>query len=590
VLISSVEQLQSVVAELAIKPAVAMDLETTGLQPAEGSQIVVASLHHPDVGTFCVPFRAAGFITNLPEEAVKRFQTLVDNTEIVGHNFGSFDMNFLRAEGVDVSSIRIWDTLLQTLLWNDSLPRFGLRRIMSDQFGVKEAEDLMFPITDVYKVPLDVLIPRAETDAVLTWNLRQYIEPKILERGDPYPELVARDNQWAKFLGDLGWAGIAFDEHSAETLIQRYRRDAFDIEQAIWERWKPGLKLNSPTQLLKFFQGKHGVTLPDTEDWVLRMAAKEKPSMHNDVEAVLEWRRLDKAIRTWMVPWLKSSRQGNGRVRGGWGLDASNEKGKASGITRTLRLRCSKPNLQAVPTVDDRYQLRYLFKADGRNELVGYDQSQMEVRMAAHYANEVRMLEELRKPKGDVHQMVADDVKLDRYVAKRINLGTIYRIGRSHLAEVLTKERLEIVAESETERWLSAYRRRYPGLVTVARRAEAVIQRRGYLRLWNGRRVHFNPDLDDPYKALNLLIQTGVSEILKSSVFTLQDFVKERGLRTKIVLCVYDEIITETPPEELEYIPDIKRRLESIGDWRCPLKVETWHRERWSNRIPKELE
>lgn len=595
-LISSPDQLRSVVAELADKPSIGFDLETTGLLPAEGDRLCMASLYHPDVGVYAVPFRMSGFITNLPERTIHLLQPLLDNCELTGHNVGPFDVPFLRAEGMDISRVHVWDTLLGSMLWNDSLPRYGLEPLCVSLIGSTPWKAGTILTKDASQTPPDLLVPRAEQDAIETWQLRRFVEPAILERGDPYPELLAREMRWALFLGELSWVGLGFDINLARRLLQRARKRAFEIEQGLWARWRPGLKINSPAQLLKFFEGRYGIKLPSTEDWVLRMEARPYPGMMEDVEDILEWRKWDKEIRSWLEPWIRSWTRGTGRVRGQWGIDASNEAGRATGMTRTLRLRCSKPNLQAVP-VDDQppdfptqqHRLRCTFRADGNNVLVGYDYSQGEIRIGVHYAKEKRMLEELSRPGGDIHQMVADDIKLDRYRAKRVALGTQYNIGQAHLAEVLTRELLEPVLESETGAWLRRYRGRYPRLRAVNREAEQVIQRRGYLRLWNGRRAHFNPEIDEPHKAFNLLVQMGMAELLKSAVFEMLDFIAERGLKTRIILCVYDEIITETPPEELEFVPAIKQRLESIGEWRCPLVVDTWHRKRWSNKLPQEI-
>jgi DNA polymerase-1 len=591
-LISSEEQLRNVVAELAQRPAVGLDLETTGLRPFEGDQMCMASLHHPDVGTYAVPFRMSGFITNVPEKAIKLLQPLVDNCELVGHNVGPFDCNFLYAEGIDISKVRVWDTLTGAILWNDSMPRFGLEPLCVSLLGSDPWKEGSIITPDASQTPPELLVPRAERDAVETWQLREHLEPKILARGDPYPELLRRDMRWALFQGYLGRVGVGFDEDLAKRILRYARHRAYTMEQEMWKRWRPGLKLNSWQQLLKFFQGKHGITLPNTEDWVMKMAVRGNKDAEADVHRVLEYRKWDKEANTWLEPWLRSFRKGGGRIRGGWGLDASKFAGRASGMTRTLRLRCSDPNLMAVPH-DERipyHNLRCTFVAGEGLTFVGYDDSQAEVRFAAHYSKEEKMLEILRDPDGDIHQMVADDLKIDRYPAKQIVLSSQYNIGRSHLAEKLTQETLEPVDEADTDRWLRRYHRRYPRLRAVSQRAEHLIQERGYLLLWNDRRVHFNPEVDLPHKAFNLLIQMGVAELLKSQVFELQDFCEDHGLRTRVVLPVHDEIITEVPPEEMEFVPDIKRRMEQIGEWRCPLIVNTWSRKRWSNKIPEEVQ
>jgi DNA polymerase I-like protein with 3'-5' exonuclease and polymerase domains len=606
-LVSSVQHLRDVVAKLAAQDAVGLDIETTGLQPAEGALICVVSLYHPNVGVFVVPWRLHGMVTNLPEDTVKMLQPLVDECTLVGHNIGPFDLNFLRNEGVNVRKARLWDTLFGALLWNDSLYGYGLRALHINQLNNPEAAEYKFPLTDVYAVPPDTLVGRAATDASLAWDLQEFLEPRILAKGKPYPYLLKREMRWARFIADLGWRGLALDEELTEKYIQHARKRAHQIEQEMWTRWRPGFKLASPAQVARFLEGHHGLHLPHhaptkkgkpgapiTEDWVIKMAAEGNKRAEADVQLILEYRAHMKALDTWLEPYLRAAHRGNGRVRGHWGIQARSGKGTESGQTRTLRLRCSQPNLQGVPVADESinswtYHMRSVFIGEGDNELVGYDQSQAEVRFAAHYARERDMLEELSRPDGDIHQMVADSLRLDRYVAKRINLGTIYSIGGALLAEVLTRETLKTVPEEEAQRWLRRYRTRYPLLAAVNRRAENLIQKRGWLRLWNGRLVHFNKDRDVPYKAFNLLVQTGVAELLKDAIFGTLDFFSDHGMASKVVHCVYDEVLTETPPEEIEYMNDVARRMTEIGNWRCPLVVEPWHRKRWGSKLLKEV-
>ncbi|KKM92744.1 hypothetical protein LCGC14_1215400 [marine sediment metagenome] len=611
-LITSSDQLRDVVARLAQYPAIAFDLETTGLYPAEGDKLCMASMYYPTEGAFSVAWRMHGAVPNLPEKTIKLLQPLLD-TELVGHNIGPFDLNFLRREGLDLSGARVWDTLNGALLFNDSLGGYKLSvlctSLLNDDGMERSARKWELWRKNVKiesfapHTPLDIIQPKAEDDVVFAWRMREFLEPRILERGDPYPRLLEQEMRWAIFLGELQWEGIGFDIELAEKLLDWARHRQVDIQKSFWEEWRPGLLLNSPAQLMRYFNEYHKLGIPNTEDWILRMFSKGKPDAAAAVERVLEHRLWSKTSDTFLESrkrrgWLQSARRGNGRVRASWGTDASTQKGRGSGFTRTLRLRCSQPNLQQVPVDDERYHLRSLFRAGGDDVLAGYDYSQIEVRFAAHYANETRMLDELRDPKGDIHAMVCrslgwdPNVPKERYRAKRIDLGTIYNIGRSHLAQVLTEELLEWIDEKDTDKWLKDYRARYPRIGWVSRKAERTIQKRGYLTLWNGRRVHFNPDRDEPHKAFNLLIQTGVAEVIKEGILTMKDIFAKNGMKTRIVHQLHDEIITEGSQEELMYMPEIKRMLESIGPeggWRCPLFVNDWHRQRWGKELPQEV-
>ena len=601
------------VASLARHPAVAFDLETDGLYPAEGNRMCMASMYHPAEGAFSVAWRMHGAVPNLPEKSIKLLQPLLD-TELVGHNIGSFDLLFLLAEGLDLTNARVWDTLNGALLFNDSLAGYKLSvlcTLLLNDDGMERSARKWEKWREGFKgkdgfaphTPLEIIQPKAEDDVAFAWRLREFLEPRILARGDPYPRLLKQEMEWAIFLGELQWEGMGFDIELAEKLLDWARHRQVEIQKSFWEEWRPGLLLTSPTQLMRYFTEFHKMDIPNTEDWILRMFSKGNPDAAAAVERVLEHRLWSKTSDTFLESrskrgWLQSARRGNGRVRASWGTDASTGRKRGSGFTRTLRLRCSQPNLQQVPTDDERYHLRSLFMAGGDNELAGYDISQAEVRLVAHYANETRMLDELRSREGDIHAMVCRSLGWDpnnpkeKYRAKRIDLGTIYSIGRSHLAQVLTEELLEWVDEADTDKWLKDYRRKYPKIQWISRKAERTIVERGHLVLWNGRRIYFNPDRDEAHKALNLLIQTGVAEIIKEGILKTRAIFKKEGMKTRIVHQLHDEIMTEGPKDELEYMPEIQKMLEAIGPeggWRCPLFVNSWHRKRWGKELPQEV-
>lgn len=107
-LLTSVEQLDGVIAAFRQKPEVSLDLETTGLRPAEGDQICMVGLYHPELGAYSASFRMHGFAPNLPVKSLQLLQPLVDNCRLVGHYVGPFDLNCLRAEGLDVSKAQVW--------------------------------------------------------------------------------------------------------------------------------------------------------------------------------------------------------------------------------------------------------------------------------------------------------------------------------------------------------------------------------------------------------------------------------------------------------------------------------------------------
>lgn len=620
-LLTTVPEWDAAIDALREQPRVAFDVETNGTRPQEGDRICMVSLYTPETGPFSIPFRMQMYPSNLPIENLRRMQELVDRTELVGQFLGPFDLGFLRVEGVDTSNARIFDTLMGTQLYDDSLSRYGLKPLGVSLLGMPDAADHQDKVKrwldknkrDTYDfVPVSLLGPYAEQDVILTWDLMEHVRPEIESR-EGYTEHIELDMWWSRFIGELGDAGLPLDmELTAHEMEVHYRRAA-EIQRELAEGI-PGFNPNSTAHIKQWCQQNHGVRLEDTEAWTLRTAFQGTPAQA-DVEKILEFRARIKSCSTWLGVFLARARKGRGRVRTSFGIDASAEIAKASGFTRTLRLRSSHPNLQAVPTDEeprfpDQYvhRVRHLFKANEGKVLVGMDYSQIEVRKAAHYAREETMIEELSKKDGDIHQRVADELGFPRYRAKRLNLGTIYSIGAETLATQLTRETLRTHTKREANHFLNAYRARYSGLVEMSKIAEATFRptcpdaerlrcrcpapHRGYLKLWDGRLAFCGPN-DEPHKAFNLLIQTGVSQLLKRGMRLVDDYIKDQELEARMILQVHDEIIFEMPiKEEKKHAEKIRQMLQTIGPpkgWRVPIVVDKWTRERWSMDIPEEM-
>ena len=211
--------------------------------------------------------------------------------------------------------------------------------------------------------------------------------------------------------------------------------------------------------------------------------------------------------------------------------------------TVTGRLSCSNPNMQQIPRDHDR--VKALFKAPAGYELWEFDFSQIELRLAAVYAQEEDLLNAFREG-NDIHQSVADRLGISRFAAKTINFAILYGAGVRKLSEQLN------TTAKRADEFLSSYRAEYPRLAFVANQATAAAEQNHFVRIWDGRRRHFKWP-SEAHKAFNSVIQGGAAQICKRAVINLADY--------QVVNTVHDSVwiellapVTTTHTKEIERV------------------------------------
>ena len=82
--------------------------------------------------------------------------------------------------------------------------------------------------------------------------------------------------------------------------------------------------------------------------------------------------------------------------------------------------------------------------------------------------------------------------------------------------------------------------------------------------------------------ALNTPIQGTAADILKIAMVKLHNILKEKNLKTKMLLQVHDELIFDVPEDEIEEVKEIVRdTMENIYKLDVPLKVEINYGKDW---------
>ena len=358
-------------------------------------------------------------------------------------------------------------------------------------------------------------------------------------------------------------------------------REILALVQGILQYADPGLNVDSPKQLGEFLFGKLGLNSgvskkTSTGNWSTDEKTLAKlVDAHPVVRKILEYRACSKLKSTY-VDKLPTLIDENGRVHTTY----------SQAFTETGRLSSSDPNLQNIPIRTERGKMiRKAFVArDERHVIVSADYSQIELRLMAAFSKDAAMLEAFKNGE-DIHRDTASRVYdvMPAFVTpemrakcKMVNFGIIYGISAFGLSQRLGVPRREAADLIET------YFRLYPKVrefmddaIEKARKtgyATTVLGRRRTLRDINSRNATARQSAERD--AINTPIQGSAADLIKVAMVKVDRALKAERLRAKMVLQIHDELVFDTPLDEVERVKDIVRReMTTALDFGVPLDV-----------------
>jgi DNA polymerase-1 len=290
-----------------------------------------------------------------------------------------------------------------------------------------------------------------------------------------------------------------------------------------------------------------------------------------------EWRALEKLHSTYVLA-LPRQADAQGRVH-----TTYRQIGAVTG-----RLSSENPNLQNIPIrTEEGRRVRRAFIAPEGWHLLSTDYSQIELRILAHYSGDAALQQAFLEDR-DIHRATAalvsnvpyDQVsKEQRYFAKRVNFGLLYGMGAQRLA------RESELSREEAERFIQNYFARLPGVRRYLDESKVRAKTQGYLETLLGRRRDFSALRDERLsaverarierEAINMPIQGTAADIMKVATVNLHRALRESGSRARLILQVHDELVLETPDDELpRLVPLVRTVMESAYQLSVPLRAE----------------
>ncbi len=389
-----------------------------------------------------------------------------------------------------------------------------------------------------------------------------------------------------RVLADMENTGIRVDREYLKKVESELEEQMKSVEKEIYEFAGSEFNIMSPAQLANVLFVDLGIKYPkrvkDNKYSTSKDILDKIVHLHPIIEKVLEYRTLAKLYTNYAIG-LQNEIREDGRIHTIF----------TQTLTRTGRLSSIEPNLQNIPARSDYSRLiRKAFLPDEDSVLLSSDYSQVELRIFAHMSHEQNLIQAFVEGK-DIHAKTASDifhVPMDKVTkdmrrnAKAVNFGILYGISGFGLSEDLG---IDITTAKD---FIDNYLETYPGIQDYMEEAKANAYKYGYVKtLMNRKRVidelnnkNYMIRSSGERMALNTPIQGTAADILKKAMVEIYAEFNKRGLKSKMLIQVHDELVFNVLNSELEEVKKlVKDIMENTFKLDVPLKVDIETGSNW---------
>ncbi|MFO1101605.1 MAG: DNA polymerase I [Methylocystis sp.] len=605
--VTSLERLDQWIANVREVGVVALDTETTSLDPMScelvGVSLAVAPgracyipLGHRENGSGDL-FGGADLLPGqIPlSEAIAKLKPLFEDSAIlkIAHNM-KYDLLVLARYGIDVAPIE--DTMLISYALDSGLNNHGLDELALKHLGhqnIKFAEVAGSGRNFIgfARVALDKATEYAAEDADVSMRLWRALKPRLAaEHMTNVYETLERP--MVATLARMERRGVSVDRAILSRLSGEFAQDMARLEAEIFELAGESFNLGSPKQLGDILFGKMGMPgakKTATGAWSTSASVLEDlASDGNDfARRILDWRQVSKLRSTYADALPGYINPETGRVHTSYALAA----------TTTARLSSSEPNLQNIPVRNEAgRKIRKAFVSPPGRVLISADYSQIELRLLAHIAD-IPQLKKAFAEDLDIHAMTASEMfnvpikdmpPETRRRAKAINFGIIYGISAFGLANQLG------IPREEAGAYIKRYFERFPGIRDYMDATRRTVREKGEVSTIFGRVYHFpgiaSANASDrafyERAAINAPIQGAAADIIRRAMVRMDDALARAGLSAQMLLQVHDELVFEAPTHEADATIELARRVMEQAPapavlLSVPLKVDARAAANW---------
>ena len=467
----------------------------------------------------------------------------------------------------------IFDISIAAYLLNPLQNTYDYDDIAREYLGMNvPAFDEIFPKTKKSETPSDEIpeniLKYACYNAYVAYKAKDALTEKLKETEmlDIYNNV---EIPLTYALYDMEQAGIMVAGDKLKEYGERLKTGIDALEKDIFAEAGHEFNINSPKQLgeilfgeMQLPGGKKTKTGYSTSASVLEKLEPDYPF----VSKILEYRQLAKLKSTYADGLAVYIGKDN-RIHGKFNQT----------ITATGRISSTEPNLQNIPVrMPLGREIRKVFIPKEGCVFIDADYSQIELRILAHMSDDKNLIDAYNHSK-DIHAATASLVfhvpleevtKEQRSNAKAVNFGIVYGISSFGLSNDLS------ISRKEAEQYIKDYFISYPGIKNYLDNSVKEAKEKGYSVTMFGRRRPI-PELTSgnfmqrqfgERVAMNSPIQGSAADIMKIAMINVAKELKEKDLKSKIVLQVHDELLIEAYENEVEQVKDIlKRNMEQAA-------------------------
>lgn len=469
----------------------------------------------------------------------------------------------LAKEGIAIKGIS-FDTMIGAYLLDPTKSKYEPDRLLYDYTGIDTS------IID----GADLLLL---AEAILS-------KLKELDMEDLYYKI---EHPLIEVLADMELTGFKLDRERLRELDLYFTKEQSRLTDEITSLAGQDFNLNSPKQLGEILFEKLGLPVQkktktgySTNIDVLEALQ----GTHPIVEKIIEYRQVAKIKSTYvdgLIPLISSK---DDRIHSSFNQT----------VTATGRISSTDPNLQNIPVkLETGRRIRQAFISSGPDyTLVAADYSQIELRVLAHISADPTLIDSFVK-RQDIHRRTAAEIfnvpmskvtDEQRERAKAVNFGIIYGISDFGLSRNLK------ISREEAKHYIDSYLDRYPKIKEYMEQIVEFGKTNGYVKTLYNRRRNLPELMSRNYNtrsfgeriALNMPIQGTAADIIKLSMISVYNELKSKGLQSKLILQVHDELIIDAYKPELDIVIELlKSKMENVVDLSVPLIVEIATADNW---------
>ena len=588
------KDLDELIEELNKKSVIAVDTETSSLNPQDASLIGISISYSANIA-FYIPLGHKNVKGLKKELVLKKIKVILEDPSIkkVGQNI-KYDLIILKNNGIQLNPID--DTMLLSYTLDAGNNRHNMDTLSELHLGHKTItyKDLVGTgkkQLNFSEIDLEQATEYAAEDADITLRLYEILSGRVTEEKlEKIYEVF--EKPMITILSKLETNGIKVDDAYLKKLSKKFEVRLEKIEKDIYRVSGKKFNIGSPKQLGEIIYNDLKIAkLKKTKKGSLATSAKVLEDLaltgHKFPNLILEWRQVSKLKSTYTDALQEHISKKTKRVHTSFLLAATN----------TGRLASSDPNLQNIPIkTSDGKEIRKAFVADKNNVLISADYNQIEMRILADIAD-VKELKKAFRNNQDIHALTASqvfDVPISevtddfRRKAKAINFGIIYGITQYGLAKQIS------VSNQEALDFINSYFKKFPEIKDYMNLTIKTCRKQGYVTNIFGRRIHLRGINDKNFSvrsfqeraAINAPIQGSAADIIRLAMIKIDKILEEKQ-NAKMLLQIHDELIFEClKKNEISVKKIIKDAMVSVSSsdhhmFSIPLEVSINSGNNW---------